>query len=88
MYHLSQTDSIEKMIFEFGITDGFIMLMKFYKYNISIMTSYSDCQIMTYIYSQSISSIYADMSLAILRDSIGFISFQNLIKMCYFFKTR
>jgi len=80
LYQLTHTNKIEAMIFEYGITKGFATLINLYKYNISIMASYSDNEIIKYIYSHPISAIYADMSLAILRNAIGFISYHNLIK--------
>lgn len=81
MYHLSEINKIEDMIFEYGIINCFMILIKFYKNNISDMASLSDNEIIKYIYSHSISAIYADMSLAILRNAIGFISYHNLIKI-------
>jgi len=81
MHQLTLINKIEDMIFEYGITKGFETLIKFYKYNISIMASRSDDEVIKYIYSHPISAIYADMSLAILRDAIGFISYHNLIKI-------
>ena len=66
------------MIFEYGITNGFSKLINFYKHNIYILASQSDKQIITYIYSQALSAIYADMSLAILRDAIGFIPYNTI----------
>uniref|UniRef100_A0A6C0J5Z2 Uncharacterized protein n=1 Tax=viral metagenome TaxID=1070528 RepID=A0A6C0J5Z2_9ZZZZ len=81
MYQLSQTNKIEEMIFEYGITKCFLLLINFYKNNISTMASQSDNEIIKYIYSHPISAIYADMSLAILRDAIGLGPYHNLIKM-------
>ena len=81
LYQLTLTNKIEEMIFEYGITNCFLLLINFYKNNISTMASQSDDEIIIYIYSHPISTIYADMSLAILRNAIGFISYHNLIKM-------
>lgn len=56
-----------------------VKLIDFYKYNMSSMTLKSGCEIIEYISLQTKTKKYADMTITILRDTIGFIPFNNLV---------
>jgi len=79
MFSLSQSNSIDKMICEYGYNKGLLKLIDFYKYNISSMNLKTDSEIIEYISLQSKTKKYNDMTITILREAIGFIPFDNLI---------
>lgn len=79
MFTLSQMNNIDKMICEYGYSKGLLKLIDFYKYNMSSMTLKTNCEIIEYISLQTKTKNYADMTITILRDTIGFIPFNKLV---------
>lgn len=79
IYDLACNNKIRKVIYDYGIANGMIRLFNFYKKDLCINIMQSDSEIIDYISKQSNESINTDMALAILRESIGFMSYKSFI---------
>lgn len=79
IYNLACENKIKKVIYDYGIAKGLTRLFDFYKKELCIGFLQEDAEIMEYISNQSDSSINTDMTIAILRESIGFTSHKGVI---------
>ena len=79
IYKLSCENKIKKIIYDYGIVKGLVRLFEFYKKDLCIGVLQYDSEIMEYISTQTDNSINTDMTLAILRESIGFSSYKGII---------
>lgn len=79
IYDLACNNKIRKVIYDYGIANGMIRLFNFYKKDLCINIMQSDSEIIDYISKQTNESINTDMVLAILRESIGFMSYKSFI---------
>ena len=79
MFQLACENKFNKVIQEYGIADSMINLFNFYKKDLCIDFMQQDSEILEYISKQTSGSINADMTLAILRESIGFTSYKRFM---------
>jgi hypothetical protein len=77
LLQISTQGKIKDVIYEYGISNSFQTLFKFYKTDLGIDFLQSDSEILHYISQQPESSINTDIVLAIMRESIGFVPIKN-----------
>jgi len=78
IYRLSCENKIKNVIFDYGIAKSIARLFEFYKNDLCIEFLQNDSDILEYISKQSSNVINTDMALSILRESIGFVSYNKL----------
>ena len=77
LLQISKQGKIKDVIYDYGISNSFQTLFKFYKTDLGIDFLQSDSEILHYISQQPESSINTDIVLAIMRESIGFVPIKN-----------
>lgn len=77
LLQISTQGKIKDVIYDYGISNSFQTLFKFYKTDLGIDFLQSDSEILHYISQQPESSINTDIVLAIMRESIGFVPIKN-----------
>ena len=77
LLQISTQGKIKDIIYDYGISNSFQTLFKFYKTDLGIDFLQSDSEILDYISQQPESSINTDIVLAIMRESIGFVPIKN-----------
>lgn len=77
LLQISKQGKIKDVIYDYGISNSFQTLFKFYKTDLGIDFLQSDSEILHYISQQTESSINTDIVLAIMRESIGFVPIKN-----------
>jgi hypothetical protein len=77
LLQISKQGKIKDVIYDYGISNSFQTLFKFYKTDLGIDFLQSDSEILHYISQQYESSTNTDIVLAIMRESIGFVPIKN-----------
>lgn len=76
IYKMACENKIKNIIYEFGITKGFLKLFQFYMHDIYNGVLQNDSEVLEFIRYQCNFDTNSDMALAILRETVGLSAFK------------